>query len=141
MKNITLLLGILIFISCNEKTKAPTSDLKKEIISDSINDIFTMVFVSCSDQDMEQPLWSPILNHDPEVFIWGGDNVYADTNDMDKMRSDYQKVLDNPEYARLESSSIVIGTGDDHEYGKNDGGKEWGRIDGARQGLGECVGI
>ncbi len=141
MKNITLLLGILIFISCNEKTKAPSSDQQKEIISDSINDIFTMVFVSCSDQDMEQPLWSPILNHDPEVFIWGGDNVYADTNDMDKMRSDYQKVLDHPEYARLVSSSIVIGTWDDHDYGKNDAGKEWEMKDESQQVLLDFLGI
>jgi alkaline phosphatase D len=127
--------------SCNEKIKESTTDIQKEIPSDSINDIFTMVFVSCSDQDMDQPLWRPILNHDPDVFIWGGDNVYADTDDMDKMRSDYQKVLDHPEYARLNARSVVIGTWDDHDYGKNDAGKEWDKKDEAQQILFDFLGI
>jgi alkaline phosphatase D len=141
MKKIILIIVISLFFSCNEKFKESESKQQNEITTDSIHDIFTMVFVSCSDQDMEQPLWSPILNHNPDVFIWGGDNVYADTNDMDKMRADYQKVLDHPEYAQLNSNSLVIGTWDDHDYGKNDAGKEWEMKDEAQQVLLDFLGI
>jgi alkaline phosphatase D len=141
MKNIALLIGILILFSCKEKKKEFANELQNEIKTDSINDIFTMVFVSCSDQDMEQPLWSPILAHDPDVFIWGGDNVYADTDDMAKMRSDYQKVLDLPEYKNLSASSTIIGTWDDHDYGKNDAGKEWEMKDEAQEILLDFLGV
>jgi len=141
MKKIIFLVGIFLLFSCDEKLKESTSDLKKEIRSDSINDIFTMVFVSCSDQDMDQPLWTPILDQDPDVFVWGGDNVYADTDDMEKMRSDYEKVLNHPEYAQLNSNSTVIGTWDDHDYGLNDAGKEWEKKDEAQQILFDFLGI
>ena len=67
MKNIALLVGISIILSCNEKIKEHKNDQQKEITSDSINEIFKMVFVSCSDQDMEQPLWIPILDHEPDL--------------------------------------------------------------------------
>lgn len=37
-----------------------------------------IAFGSCSKADMKQPLWEPISSLQPQVFIWGGDNVYAD---------------------------------------------------------------
>jgi alkaline phosphatase D len=141
MKKMALLIGIILLYSCKEKIKETKIDIQNEIPQDSINDIYTIVFVSCSDQDMEQPLWRPILDNDPDVFIWGGDNVYADTDDMDKMRADYQKVLDHPDYARLNAGTEVIGTWDDHDYGKNDAGKEWDMKDEAQQILLDFLGV
>ncbi len=87
---------------------------------------FTIVFASCNDQDREQLLWQPIIDHNPDVFIWGGDNIYADTDDMAKMQADYNKQNQNPDYVALKLTTPVIGTWDDHDYGVNDGGVEWG---------------
>jgi len=102
-------------------------------VLDVIEPDITMVFASCSHQDMDQPLWKPIIETHPDVFIWGGDNIYADTDDMQKMKSDYDKVLANPEYKKLASSTKIIGTWDDHDYGKNDAGAEWEAKAGAQQ--------
>jgi len=85
----------------------------------------TLAFASCNDQDRPQPLWKPILKHNPDVFIWGGDNVYADTADMKKMETDYNKVWANPDYQALAKATKITGTWDDHDYGKNDAGVEW----------------
>jgi len=84
-----------------------------------------LVFASCSDQNRKQPLWQPILETEPDLFIWGGDNIYADTEDMAKMKADYDKLRSHPEYARLRTSTPIKGTWDDHDYGVNDGGKEY----------------
>jgi len=43
---------------------------------------FTIAFGSCNKTDLPNLLWDDILNSHPDVFIWGGDNVYADTDDM-----------------------------------------------------------
>lgn len=133
MKKITILLILIFSISCKDKIVDQTNDINEKKASISTNDCFKIVFVSCSDQDMDQPLWKPILEHYPDLLIWGGDNIYADTDDMEKMESDYNKVLSHPEYAQLEENTTVIGTWDDHDYGKNDAGIEWEKKNEAQQ--------
>lgn len=84
-----------------------------------------IAFGSCSDQARPQPLWTPILNQRPGLWIWLGDNVYADTADMDAMRQAYDRGKANPGYQALLATTPVVGTWDDHDYGVNDGGREW----------------
>ena len=117
MKKILFILSLLIIASCKET--------KQVVSSEKNNEPFTMVFASCSDQDREQPLWQPIINTQPDLFIWGGDNVYSDTDDMKKMASDYEKQKTNPGYQELAKNTDIIGTWDDHDYGLNDGGSEY----------------
>ena len=130
MKKTALLLLLIVLYSCNEKQvdKTATLAIAKPFTSD-----FSIVFASCNDQDRDQPLWKPILANAPDVFIWGGDNVYADTADMDSMAADYNKVWAHPDYAELASKTEIIGTWDDHDYGKNDAGIEWSMKDEAQQ--------
>lgn len=121
-----LILLLLCTVSCKQKAKqdANLNTTANTIVSQE-NELFTMVFASCNDQDREQPLWAPIMAHKPDVFIWGGDNIYADTEDMQKMQADYDKLKSQPDYTKLRETTTVIGTWDDHDYGINDGGKEW----------------
>lgn len=86
---------------------------------------FVIAFGSCNKHDAENPYWDDILDARPDVWIWGGDNIYADTDDMAKMRAMYeaQKKVDG--YAKLTKKVEVIGTWDDHDYGLNDGGDEF----------------
>ena len=89
------------------------------------NDLYRMVFASCNDQDRAQPLWQPIIANTPNLFVWGGDNVYADTSNMERMKADYDKVWSNIDYQGLSKMTEITGTWDDHDYGKNDAGVEW----------------
>lgn len=80
---------------------------------------------SCNDQDRPQPLWDEIAAHRPGLWVWLGDNVYADTDDAGVFREKYDRQLAQPGYAALRRTTPVIGTWDDHDYGVNDGGAEW----------------
>jgi len=40
---------------------------------------YTIAFGSCNKQFLENKLWDDIIEQQPDVWIWGGDNVYADT--------------------------------------------------------------
>ena len=94
---------------------------------------FIIAFGSCNRQNLPQPLWDPILQNNPDVFIWGGDNVYADTDDMEKLENDYNIQKNHPGYRKLLASTKVLATWDDHDYGLNDGGKDWEYKDESQQ--------
>jgi alkaline phosphatase D len=84
-----------------------------------------IAFGSCNREDRPQPLWSVIARHKPEVFVWLGDDIYGDTDDMWEMRKKYEKQRANPLYKAFTSQVPIIGTWDDHDYGLNDGGREF----------------
>lgn len=86
---------------------------------------FIIAFGSCNKEDLSQPLWSPILNNQPDLFLWGGDNIYADTDNAEKMKAEYILQKNNEGYKNLLESVPVLGVWDDHDYGLNDGGKDW----------------
>ena len=89
------------------------------------NTIVTIAFGSCSDEDMEQKLWNDVLAEQPDLWIWLGDNIYSDTEDPKVMQAKYLKQKSHPEYQQLLKTCPVIGTWDDHDFGLNDGGKEF----------------
>ncbi|WP_353567050.1 alkaline phosphatase D family protein [Haloferula sargassicola] len=84
-----------------------------------------LAFASCFQQALPAPAMEAIAELDPDVFLWMGDNIYADTEDMAVTRAKFQVVRELPAYARIRAGSQVIGTWDDHDYGRNDAGKEY----------------
>lgn len=92
-----------------------------------------IAFGSCNHQEDPQPLWSTILSHDPDLWIWLGDNIYADTKDMQAMRAEYALQKQKPGYQKLRASTPVIGTWDDHDYGSNDAGRLYPKRDSSQQ--------
>ncbi|WP_296622554.1 alkaline phosphatase D family protein [Marivirga sp.] len=85
----------------------------------------TLAFGSCNRQNLEQPLWQPIMNHNPDLFMFLGDNIYGDTDDMQVLEEKYEVQKNQEDYKKLRSEMPVIGVWDDHDYGKNDAGKEY----------------
>lgn len=84
-----------------------------------------IAFGSCNRADLPQPLWAPILSTRPDLWIWLGDNVYADSTRAADLRAEYARQIDNPGYRALMAGVAVIGTWDDHDYGANDAGAEY----------------
>lgn len=70
-------------------------------------------------------IWTSINDEEPDVFVFLGDNIYADTEDMVLMRAAYQKCRAVSGVAKVFRESIVLGTWDDHDYGRNDAGREY----------------
>ncbi len=109
---------LLLFAGCTQKEATP-HELTVE------NNQFRIAFGSCNRQDLEQPLWDDIIAENPHFWIYLGDNIYGDTEDMAVMREKYDQAKSNPGYAELIRNAIVLGTWDDHDFGVNDGGKEY----------------
>ena len=86
-----------------------------------------IAFGSCNKEDREQPLWEAVVRTRPELWIWLGDMVYADTEDMEVMGRKYERQKQRPEYQLLLRSCPVIGVWDDHDYGENNAGKDYPR--------------
>src|SRR2546426_6802750 len=76
-----------------------------------------IAFGSCAHQDRPQPIWGPIVAARPELFLFVGDTIYADTTDMKVMRAKYAKLAAMPGYQKLLKTCPVLATWDDHDYG------------------------
>ena len=86
----------------------------------------TIAFGSCSRQDLsDKQMWKEVIDTQPDVWVWTGDNIYGDTKDMEAMRRMYDQQKSHPDYRQLMKVAKVYGTWDDHDYGVNDGGKEF----------------
>lgn len=84
-----------------------------------------IAFGSCSHQDKAQPIWTEVLDADPDLFIFLGDNIYGDSDNPDVLAQKYEKLAAIPGVAQLRQTVPVIATWDDHDYGRNDSGYEY----------------
>jgi alkaline phosphatase D len=84
-----------------------------------------IAFGSCLKAQTEQPVWDTMRALDPDLFVFLGDNVYADTRDADQMRATYALLGNRPEYIRFKKEVPILATWDDHDYGENDAGAEY----------------
>jgi len=84
-----------------------------------------IAFGSCGHEDQPQPILDLVVKHKPDYFIYLGDNIYGDTDDMDTLRAKYLRLQVKPEFQRLTHQTKVLATWDDHDFGRNDAGKEY----------------
>ena len=87
--------------------------------------ISSIAFGSCGHQNKDQPVLTTAAKMNPDIFIFVGDNIYGDTRRTKVLTSKYQKLGTKPEFQELKDSSLILATWDDHDYGKNDGGREY----------------
>jgi len=87
--------------------------------------ISKIAFGSCGKQYHPLSIFDTIVNHKPDLFIFLGDNIYADTDNMDTMRAKYQQFKSKPTYQNLLKNVPIIATWDDHDYGQNDIGRHY----------------
>ncbi len=88
-------------------------------------DSFTIAFGSCNKHTVKNNLWDDVLAARPDVWIWGGDIIYADTDKASEIARMFNVQKEIPGYKTLCEEVEVIGTWDDHDYGLNDGGVEF----------------
>jgi alkaline phosphatase D len=78
-----------------------------------------LAFGSCNKQFSSQPVWKDLLLQAPDLFIWGGDNVYADTKNIDEIKKAYRLQNEVEDYKFFKALTPIIGTWDDHDFGDN----------------------
>lgn len=84
-----------------------------------------VAFGSCAKQDRPQPIWDAILAENPDLFLFIGDNIYGDTEDMNVLRAKYAQLAAVPGFAVLRERCRLLATWDDHDYGANDAGADY----------------
>lgn len=119
-----LLAGI---ISCNQKSE--TTEEASILDSGEI----TIAFGSCAHSYDSMPIFDAVVAHKPAVWVWLGDIMYGDSHDLTVLKNKYDIQKAKPEYQQLISTSKIIGVWDDHDYGVNDGGKNYSKKDESKE--------
>lgn len=100
----------------------------------SIKNITRFAFGSCNDQNDPQPLWDDMLKTKPDLFVWGGDIIYADWETQYDLKASYDKQKNNPGYTKFRERTPIIGIWDDHDYsGDNANGRLSTKAESQRQ--------
>lgn len=96
-----------------------------------------IAFGSCNRDELPQPLWPVIAENTPDLWIWGGDNIYADwyvrpdgkrekySINREWITKRYAAQFNQPGYAPFRETTAIVGTWDDHDYGRNNAGASY----------------
>lgn len=114
------LLALTLFSRCHK-----IDDCYRQFSDNPTNTVDRVCFGSCSSQDKSQPILNTIVNKHPDLFIYLGDNIYGDTENMNILEKKYYNLCIKPEFINLISHVKTLAVWDDHDYGINDGGKEY----------------
>ena len=90
-------------------------------------DVTKIAFGSCAHEDRPQPIWQSVIKEEPDAFLMLGDNIYADTTDIQVMRDKYAQLASNKAFQEARKAMPFFATWDDHDYGQNDAGREYPR--------------
>jgi alkaline phosphatase D len=94
-----------------------------------------IAFGSCNKLNLGQSHWAGIAANQPNLWVWLGDIIYADTSDMRALAAHYKKLKTFPDYKKMRAKTQVMGVYDDHDYGINDGCRDYPMKRGAKKCL------
>jgi alkaline phosphatase D len=83
-----------------------------------------IVFGSCLDTH-EHPMLDRALTLPRDLFIFMGDNIYADKGGLPMMREKYALLKQSRFFQALRAKGALVATWDDHDFGQNDGGADY----------------
>jgi alkaline phosphatase D len=101
---------------------APAVDVAHPALERSLTRI---AFGACAKHDKDQPIWDAVLAARPDLFIFLGDNIYADTRDPAVMAAKYAMLAAKPGFRKLRDTTPVLAIWDDHDYGEDDAGADY----------------
>jgi alkaline phosphatase D len=114
-------LVLALIVSCSQNPKSESNE-RLVFVEEIPPHSSRIAFGSCNNAYAPNELWDDVLLAQPEAWIWGGDIVYADSDNFEAIEKHYRRQLENQEYRRLTESTKILATWDDHDYGMNDGG-------------------
>ena len=116
---------LILATACQPKPLLPPSTLFEGQQIDFNQTLSTIALGSCNRQNLPQDMWPTIASHDPQLWMWMGDNIYGDSEDMTVILEKYQKQKGGEAYSQFQNKIPIIGVWDDHDYGVNDGDKNF----------------
>lgn len=118
-------IAFLGMLACEEATP-PTTDT-------ALPRLENIAYGSCNVQLLPQTFWSKIAAEDPQLFIYGGDNVYGDlivTNGIPSsgvgdpaiLKAAYDHLGASPAFQKFRDATPIYPLWDDHDFGENGAG-------------------
>ena len=94
--------------------------------------ISRIAFGSCAKHWQPQPIWDAVINAKPDLWLFLGDNIYADTDgttawlvSKEQLTGEWNRLADKPEFQKVRSKIPMMATWDNHDYGSHAGGGEF----------------
>lgn len=84
-----------------------------------------LAFGSCAKQTEPQEIWKSIEQTDPHLFVFLGDNFYADARTESLLRQRHEEFRAHPAVSAFRSRHRHVAIWDDHDYGDDDVGAEY----------------
>ncbi|MEM7166491.1 MAG: alkaline phosphatase D family protein [Planctomycetota bacterium] len=116
-------LSALAFLAGVLLAVAGCSPVAKQLQS-STPAVSRIAFGSCLRQSEPVPILTAVVATDPQLFVFLGDNIYGDSEDMTVLQKKYDALRAKPEFQAL-AKVPMLATWDDHDYGMNDAGREY----------------
>jgi alkaline phosphatase D len=87
---------------------------------------FRIAVLGCHRQFEPAPALFRYIEAEPDLCLWIGDNIYADTeDDITFIDSCYQALASKPAFKEIMAKFPYMATWDDHDFGLNDAGKDY----------------
>ena len=92
-------------------------------------EITRIAFGSCAKQCQHQSIWDTVIAAQPDLFLFLGDAIYADTDGKTawsvtegQLKEEWNRLADKPEFQRVRKQIPFMATWDNHDYGTHNGG-------------------
>lgn len=97
------------------------------------NIVQKIAFGSCAWEGHPLPIFNRVVEHNPDLFVFLGDNIYGDTRDISVLKAKYEQLGTKESYLNLKNNVDIIATWDDHDFGWNDSGKDYPLIEESKE--------
>src|SRR5437764_3313204 len=88
-----------------------------------------VAFGSGASQERPQPIWDAVVASQPDLFLFLGDAIYGDTENVEILKAKYAQLAAVPGFQKLRQTCPVYATWDGHDYGADAGGADFPQKD------------
>ena len=102
------------------------SQPRQNLKSDSELTLTRIATAGCHQQGQPAPALARYVAAKPDLMLWVGDNVYADTaEDINFLKQCHEVLAAKPAFQQLRESTTIMATWDDHDFGLNNAGRHY----------------
>ncbi len=131
MKKLLIVATLILIYS--PQTVSQEREKKIAPLPSELTRLTRIAFGSCADEELAQPIWKTIAADRPDLFLFIGDNVYADINrdqwvnepDLKALEYSYRTLDARDDFGDFRKTVPILAGWDDHDYGVNDGGRDF----------------
>lgn len=93
------------FRARGEEAEAPDAEAFSPSFVDTTVSPHIIAFGSCNKLDKPQTMWQAVSANNPDLWIWLGDIIYADTTNMKALAAHYRRLKTSPDYKQVRTNA------------------------------------